>query len=201
MGMGFEHGQDTGSTRSGAATLAGNGNGVDAAARDLLFIEQLKFGQVELADESVFLCGLLHDSVDSARHEALRRNVEIEVTRCDRVVSSRRGDRRRLIQAFDQLIRNAIQYSPKGGTVEVRGTLLDRRFAIEVEDQGPGISAEEENLVCDAFFRGTAAVEQGITGRGIGLTVARAIIEAHGGWLRVGANGDRGATAFVELPH
>jgi signal transduction histidine kinase len=200
--MTFEHGQDT---RSGATTLAGqsNGNGVDAAARDLLFIEQLKFGQAELADESVFLCGLVHDAVATARHQAVQRDIEIQVTRCDRVVSSRRGDRRRLIQAFDQLIRNAVQYSPEGATVEVRGTLLDRRFAIEVEDQGPGISAEEENLVCDAFFRGSAAAKQGIAGRGIGLTVARAIIEAHGGSLRVGANGangGNGTTAFVELP-
>lgn len=198
--MSFEHGQDTGNARSGATTLAGNGNGVDAAARDLLFIEQLKFGKAELAEEKVFLYGLLHDSAATARRQADKRDIAIEITRCDRVVSSRSGDRRRLMQAFDELLRNAVQYSPPGGTVEIRGELLDRRFLIEVEDSGPGIRPEEASLVCDAFFRGTAAAEHGIAGRGIGLTVARAIIEAHGGSLRVCAPSGHGTTVFVELP-
>ena len=195
--MAFEHGQDT---RSSATTLAGNGNGVDAAARDLLFIEQLKFGQAELAEEKVFLYGLLHDSVATARRQADERNIEIAITRCDRVVSSHSGDRRRLMQAFDELLRNAIQYSPLGSTVEIRGELMDRRFLIEFEDAGPGIKKEEEGLVYDAFFRGSAAAEHSIAGRGIGLTVARAIIEAHGGSLRVGNNSGDGTTVFVELP-
>jgi signal transduction histidine kinase len=199
--MSFEHGQDSSSTRSGATTLAGNGNGVDAAARDLLFIEQLKFGQAELAEEKVFLYGLLHDSAATARRDAAERRVEIEITRCDRVVSSRRGDKRRLMQAFDELLRNAVQYSPSGATVEVRGQLLDRRFVIEVEDSGPGIPADEESHVCDAFFRGSAAAKHGIAGRGIGLTVARAIIEAHGGSLRVAAPKQQGTTVLVELPY
>lgn len=196
--MSFEHGQDS---RSGATTLAGqSGNGVDAATRDLLFIEQLKLGQAQLAEEKLFIYGLLHDSVATARYHATERNVEIEISRCDRVVSSRRGDRRRLIQAFDELIRNAIQYSPEGETVDVRGMLLDHRFVVEVADNGPGIPSEEERLVCDAFFRGSTAIKSGIAGRGIGLTVARAIIEAHGGSLRVSAVTSGGTTVMVELP-
>lgn len=185
---------------SGAATLARkNGDGADAA-RDLLFIEQLRFGRAKLAAETVFLCGLLHDSVATARRYADEHDVEILVARCDRVVSSRRGDRRRLIQAFDQLIRNAIQYTPAGGSVEVRGMLVEQSFVIEVVDEGPGIPPEERELVYDAFFRGSTATERRIPGRGVGLTVARAIIEAHGGSLRVRPNADRGSTACIELP-
>src|SRR5262245_6881365 len=196
--MAFDSGQDA---RSGAATLAGtNGNGADAAARDLLFVEQLKFGQAQLASESIFLCGLLNDSVASARRHADEANVEISVARCDRVVSSRRGDRRRLIQAFDHLILNAVQYTAKGGQIEVRGMLLDQRVLIEIEDAGPGIPSEERELIYDAFFRGSNAAEYKVNGRGIGLTVARAIIEAHGGSLRVHPNSGAGTTAYIELP-
>lgn len=183
-----------------AATGTPNGNGADAAARDLLFIEQLKFGQAELAVESVFVCGLLHDAVATARRTAQQRDVEITVERCDRVVSSRRGDRRRLIQAFDELIRNAVQYSPNNATVDVRGMLLDRRFVIEIEDQGPGIPSEETELIYDAFFRGRCATARGVPGRGIGLTVARAILEAHGGSLNVGSSAPTGTIAAIELP-
>jgi signal transduction histidine kinase len=194
--------------RNGAATLArengngggnGGGNGADSA-RDLLFIEQLRFGQAELASETVFLCGLLHDSVATARRHADERDIEVVITRCDRVVSSRRGDRRRLIQAFDQLIRNAIQFTPAGGTVEVRGMLVEQDFVIEIVDEGPGIPPEEAALVYDAFFRGSAASEHRISGRGVGLTVARAIIEAHSGSLHIRPNDGRGSTACVELP-
>ena len=186
---------------SGAATLAhANGKDADTVARDLLFIEQLKLGQAELASEPVYPCGLLQDSVATARRHAGERGVEILVARCDRVVSSRRGDRRRLIQAFDQLIRNAIQYTPDGGSIQVRGVLVEQRFVIEIEDQGPGIAAEERDLLYDEFFRGSAAIEQGVPGRGIGLTVARAIIEAHGGSLRISSDAGRGSTARVELP-
>lgn len=187
-------------THSSAATLArNNGNEADTA-RDLLFVEQLRFGQAKLASETVVLCGLLHDSVATARRSADERDVDILVARCDRVVSSRRGDRRRLIQAFDQLIRNAIQYTPAGGSVEVRGMLVEQNFVIEVVDEGPGIPPEERELVYDAFFRGSAATERGISGRGVGLTVARAIIEGHGGSLHLDSNAERGSTARVELP-
>ncbi len=185
---------------SGATLTDTNGSGADAAARDLLFMEQLKFGQAELASESIFLCGLLQDSVASARHQARDREAEILVARCDRVVSSRRGDRRRLIQAFDHLIRNALQYTGNGGAVEVRGILSNRRFVVEIEDAGPGIPKDERDLIYDAFFRGSNATDYEVAGRGIGLTVARAIIEAHGGSLRVCANADAGTTAYVELP-
>jgi len=201
--MSFESGQeasDSATVTTEAPNGNGNGNGADSAARDLLFIEQLKFGQAELATESLFVCGLLHDSVATARRSAADRDVEIRIDRSDRVVSSRRGDRRRLIQAFDELIRNAVQYSPRGSTVEVRGMLLDRRYVIEIQDDGPGIPPEEAQLIYEAFFRGRSATSRGVPGRGIGLTVARAILEAHGGSLSVTARNGNGALVSVEPP-
>jgi two-component system OmpR family sensor kinase len=187
---------DSGQGARGAATIRDpNGNG--AAARDLLFIEQLKVGEAELARERIFLCGLIHDAVATAQREAEERHIEIAILRCDRVVSSRRGDRRRLIQAFDQLLANALKYTPAGGKIEIKGVLVERDFVIEIADQGPGIPPQETELVYDAFYKGSNASEQG--GRGIGLTVARAIIEAHGGLLRL-ASSESGTTAYVELP-
>jgi signal transduction histidine kinase len=109
------------------------------------------------------------------------------------------ADRDRLAQVIGNLIGNAVKYSPDGGTVEVAvrhrgGDML----LVEVVDHGLGIAPEDQPQVFTKFFRGDAAA-RGIPGTGLGLAVAREIVEAHGGRIGFESQPGAGSTFWIEL--
>jgi two-component system, OmpR family, phosphate regulon sensor histidine kinase PhoR len=110
------------------------------------------------------------------------------------------GDRERLAQVLDNLISNAVKFTPAGGRIEVRARADSTRAIIEVADTGMGISREEQHQLCERFYRTAAANEQAIQGTGLGLSITRAIVEAHGGTVGVESEVGAGTTFTVELP-
>lgn len=113
-----------------------------------------------------------------------------------------RVDPERFGQLLDNLLSNAIKYSPAGGTVTVR-TRLDvaaNQAVVEIQDQGQGISAADLELVFDHFYRSASAVQSGVPGAGLGLSVVRAIAEQHGGTIALHSKEGQGCTAEVRLP-
>ena len=111
-----------------------------------------------------------------------------------------RGDLTRLTQAAEQLLRNAIAFSPAGAPVRVTVTLDDRAPSIRVADTGIGIPADELPHVFERFYRGRRARNEAVAGVGLGLSIARAIVAAHGGSLTVTSPGPgRGTTARMML--
>ena len=90
-------------------------------------------------------------------------------------------DRPLLRQAFANLIDNALKHSPDGSTVRARVSKAAESVTIEIEDDGPGIPVEAHEKIFEPFFR----LDNGVSGMGLGLPVARAIIENHGGTLRL----------------
>jgi signal transduction histidine kinase len=96
-------------------------------------------------------------------------------------------------------IDNAVKYSPAGGEVTVRAEAINGLVRVEVEDNGPGIPAEDQQVIFEKFGRSTAS---GGTkpGTGLGLFIARSIAEAHGGSLEVDSMPDRGSLLSLELP-
>jgi signal transduction histidine kinase len=109
------------------------------------------------------------------------------------------GDRDRLAQVIGNLLSNAIKYSPAGGVVRVHVELEGERAVLMVNDQGMGIDAEDRERVFEKFFRSSEASAR-IAGTGLGLAVAREIVETHGGEIRVQSEPGSGSTFWIELP-
>jgi signal transduction histidine kinase len=107
----------------------------------------------------------------------------------------------RLREAIDNLISNAIKYSPVGGNIELNMSLADEDILIRVADEGPGLSEEDVSRLFGRFQRLSARPTGGESSTGLGLSIVKRIIELHGG--RVGAQSPgpgRGTTFTIRLP-
>ena len=111
-----------------------------------------------------------------------------------------RGDKQKLRIMVDNLVSNAIKYSPDGGPLWVLLFKRDARAIIEVADSGPGIPVAERERVFEAFYQGASARKGHVRGTGLGLSIAREYAQAHGGNIAVLNTGKAGARFQVELP-
>jgi signal transduction histidine kinase len=111
-----------------------------------------------------------------------------------------RGDLTRLTQAVEQLLRNAIGFSAAGSRVRVVVSFAERSPSVQVIDEGIGIPAEELGHVFERFYRGRHARHEAVAGVGLGLSIARTVVAAHGGSLAVSSDGPGlGTTAKITL--
>jgi len=114
------------------------------------------------------------------------------------------GDRAALRQALENLIANAVKYGLKDsnwiGVTAIRESGHPQVVEIRVVDGGPGIPHDEQNLIFDPFFRGARALEEQIHGTGLGLSLVKKIVEAHGGNIRVESEPAKGTSFILHLP-
>jgi PAS domain S-box-containing protein len=110
------------------------------------------------------------------------------------------GDPGRLEQVLNNLVSNSIKYSPDGGTIEVSGRASPSEVTITVSDRGVGIPFEEQPRVFERFFRGARERNQRTPGAGLGLYLAKAIVEAHGGRIWVESNPEEGSAFSFTIP-
>jgi PAS domain S-box-containing protein len=165
---------------------------------DLLFVAKADAGKFSVQLETVSLRELLSACVEAARPKAEEREIELVLEA--EPVSKCAGDPDRLAQLFDNLLSNALKYTPPNGRVSVRLRRYGDRAIVEVEDSGIGIAPQEQERLFERFFRASGAVERVIPGVGVGLTIARAIVEAHGGDIAVTSREGAGTTFTVTLP-
>ena len=109
------------------------------------------------------------------------------------------ADPEKLRSIVDNLIGNAVKFTPAGGSVAVSARSSGDEALIDVIDSGPGVPAEERDSIFDSFFRGRAKASARVEGSGLGLAIAREFVEAHGGRISVLAE-ERGAHFRVALP-
>lgn len=110
------------------------------------------------------------------------------------------GDSGRLEQVLNNMVSNAIKYSPKGGRIEISGRVLPSEVVVTISDQGVGIPFEEQPRVFERFFRGTRERHQRTPGAGLGLYLVKAIVQAHGGRTWVESNPEEGAAFSFAIP-
>lgn len=110
------------------------------------------------------------------------------------------ADEARIRQVLDNLVNNAIKYSPEGGTITIGGQVDSKYVTIYVRDEGVGISQQDQERVFERFYRVDGALSRSTQGTGLGLYLSKAIVEAHGGSLHVKSKPGAGSTFYFTLP-
>jgi signal transduction histidine kinase len=165
---------------------------------DLLFAAQVDAGTIALDCCTTDLDQLLREAVEAARPLAAEHEVELELDA--EGGAELIGDRARLAQILDNLIANAVKFTPPGGHVEVRTFREADVVVVEVADTGIGISDEDQDRLFQRFFRAEGAILHAIEGTGLGLAIVKAIVDAHGGELSVESISGQGTTFRIALP-
>jgi PAS domain S-box-containing protein len=162
---------------------------------NLLDVARISRGKLELQVEEFDLVDAAREVVERFRDEALRHGGEIEVDAPERVLG--RWDRLRMDQVITNLVSNSLKYGP-GKPVRVRVKGGDGTAELAVEDEGIGIEAAKIERIFDRFERAAPVRRYG--GLGLGLYIARQIVEAHGGRIEVQSNPGEGARFVITLP-
>jgi signal transduction histidine kinase len=166
---------------------------------DLLDLTRIEAGKIELSPARVAVPDAVADVIETFRPVAQLR--EIELAADLGVCASIWADRDKVQQILGNLVANAIKFSPPGGRVTVRAAgEQPGTVRLEVRDTGPGIPPEERERVFDRFYQGRRLAEERPGGTGLGLTIARHLVELHGGriWVDPGSGG--GSVFVVLLP-
>lgn len=151
-----------------------------------------------MALETVDLSVLINDAVGAFERNAAQAKVSITGTDLAHVTAE--CDSERMSQIVNNLISNAIKYTPPSGTVTVALTRSVDDALLVVSDSGQGIDSGEQLLVFDRFFRGRAARQQAVQGVGVGLTIVKSAAEAHGGSVDFSSKPGVGTTVSVRIP-
>jgi signal transduction histidine kinase len=175
-----------------------NARRLEQLVEDLLLIAQIDAGKLELDRLEVDLAVIVADAVDSAGALARARGIEITLERSG--PSPLLGDATRLAQVVDNLLANALKFTPDGGSIRVRVGSESAEAYVEIEDTGIGIPSEEQAQLFQRFFRATNARQRAIKGTGLGLAICRAIVEAHRGFITLHSEPHAGTTVAVRFP-
>jgi PAS domain S-box-containing protein len=193
-----EAGDLTAEQRQFLGVVERNADRLLALVGDLLFLAQVEAGKLTLEVGAVDVAALASQSVEAA--QPLAEDKGITLTLATGPVPLLAGDNARISQLVDNLISNALKFTPEKGRVDVRAHALDGAAVIEVRDSGIGIPVDDQERLFERFFRSSNATERQIQGTGLGLAISKAIVDAHGGQINVASELNAGTTFRVSLP-
>ena len=162
---------------------------------DLLDFSRMTSGRVTLDFETVEAHALIRGIVESVIPLGAASQIDVQLSEIPH--ATLRGDVRRLEQVFVNLLGNALKFTPSGGHVMVSGRIVGRQMEIRVADDGIGIEPEFLPHVFDRFRQGDSTTTRNHPGLGLGLSIAKQLVEAHRGSIRVESGGKGRGTAFI----
>ncbi len=165
---------------------------------DLLDVSHIEAGNLTINPVPTDVAAFLQEIV--RWHQQLAQSKAIRVVLDVQPVGVIQVDPIRLRQVIDNLISNAVKFSPPGTTVYVRAKPVDTGWYLEVQDEGPGLSDEDKAHLFQHFARLSAIPTGGERSTGLGLAITRQIVAAHGGEIGVNSSLGGGATFWVKLP-
>lgn len=162
----------------------------------LLELSQFESGAIGIDRQDFLVCEVVQDAAAEVR--PVNADVRIIADVDDGLVGT--GDSERIHAVLTNLLTNAVRHSPPGGLVKVRGAPAPGGIRIEVSDEGAGVPPGDVEHIFDRFYRVDAARGSGAGGAGLGLAIARSIVELHGGQIRAESQRPAGCRIIVDLP-
>ncbi len=165
---------------------------------DLLVLTRAHSGMLKLDLKTLELGALVQERCDFLMPLAARKHIRFSLHQDGQAWVM--GDQDRMAQVLDNLLENALRYSPEGGTIEIELTQHEDRCTCSVQDQGAGIPAEHLPFLFERFYRVDASRNRQSGGAGLGLAIVRALLEAQGGTIQVESQLGLGTTFRFSIP-
>lgn len=178
-----------------AATIATAAKRMNRLIRDLLDVTKSEVGRLSVERAPVSASAVIRDAVAAQRIVASEASLTLG-TELPSDPGEVNGDRDRLLQIFENLIGNAIRFTPAGGHIEVGAQRREHEVLFWVKDTGSGIAAEDLPHVFDRFWQ----AKKGGGGAGLGLSIVKALVDAHGGRVWVESRSTGGSCFFFTIP-
>ena len=170
-----------------------------AMVNDLLDLTRAEKKVTSKVMAAMDIVPVLRETCDFYKNEAKAKNIDFKCKLLSQVPMIR-GNQEELSRLFDNLISNAIKYTPENKSVSVEIGLHKNQVHIIVSDTGIGISETDKHKIFDEFFRAQNAVSKRISGTGLGLSIAKKIVEEHNGYIELETELGKGSTFTVVLP-
>lgn len=164
----------------------------------LLFLARADSHPLALDRQPVDLAGILAEAAETAGPAAQAKNISLLVAADPQ--PGLLADRPQLLRVIDNLVANAVKFTPDGGSVRLVARREGDAAIVEVTDTGLGIAPAEQPDLFNRFYRGTNAIENAIPGSGLGLAISQVIAEAHGGTIQLESTPGVGSTFRLALP-
>jgi len=170
---------------------------LERLVNDLLDLSKVQWGNLDLNIEPFHLADLLAESVRSTQASAEQHTIRLDIQTQD---TSILADRIRISQVVGNILDNAIKYSPHGGEVTIRLQVQDGDYLVSIIDQGIGVSPQHYDHIFERFYRVHNTASRQYSGIGLGLYVAKGIVDKHGGRIWFTNNQSIGTTFYFSLP-
>lgn len=171
---------------------------LESLAAALIDISRLEYGMIILKRTDTLLAEILVGALNTVYHKALKKNLDIVTAEFEDI--RLKLDPKWTAEAIANVLDNAVKYSPGGSGIQIRVWKLYSFVRIEIEDNGIGIPKKEQNKIFRRFYRGEDEMVNHEEGSGVGLYLARKILEEQGGTISVHSVEGEGSTFVIQLP-
>lgn len=188
------------SVKESARSIAGSAEQMVDLITDFLNVESMEQGRINLNKISLSLSELTGYVVSTNRHLAEKKQQTVTLTVCDSSESMVVADSERLYQSIENLFSNAVKYSPFGSPIEVRVERVNNAVRVSVKDYGAGLSDDDQKKLFGKFQKLSPRPTGNESSNGLGLSIAKLIVDLHGGKIWAESQLGRGSIFIIELP-